>query len=215
MKNNWFKKKQVAAAIGAFCLIVLIIGKSYLSDRNMAGLDNSFSEIYNDRLVVESYVYQLSDLLYKKKILLLNARNNIITERLKNEIRTQTGELSKLIKNYSLTKLTRNEQYIFEKLKRNVLSLNAREEALTVGDFLVADPILKISDMSIAQLQSLSAIQLSEGKLLQEKSKQVLSEYNLAAQFEWVVFITLLLLLIFLLRRRVVSAAPTQSHQLN
>ena len=215
MKNNWFKRKQVTAAISAFSLIILIIGKSYLSDKNMESLDNSFSEIYNDRLVVESYVYRLSDLLYKKKIMLLNYENTAITEELRNGIQNQTDKLNKLVKDYSLTKLTENEGLVFEKFKTNVTHVRVIETELRIGEPLAGKSLVELCDGSITQLQALSSIQLSEGKLLQEKGKQVLLEYNLVAQFEWVIFITLLLLLVFLLKRRVVSVAPTQAHQLN
>jgi hypothetical protein len=72
MKWAFTIRQKAKAALILGVVFMLILTKNWLDERNVAKLGISFASVYEDRLVVESYIYQLSDRLYQKKSLLDN-----------------------------------------------------------------------------------------------------------------------------------------------
>lgn len=208
-------KKRLIIITLIFVFVFAVIANKIVNERNVQHLKHTFSEIYEDRLLVESYIYQLTDLFYKKKIDLLYHENISYGANNKKEMQRQTSQIAEVAQKYSLTKLTETERQIFEKFADNIGRLKvveARLSSLKGGD---VSELRNIYESSFNQLKLLSSIQVVEGSLLKENSRKVLSSSHLATQLEWAIVIIIPLLLIPIFRKRKLYEDIFPSHQLN
>jgi len=208
-------KKRLVVITSIFVFVFAIIINKIVNERKVQGLDQTLSEIYEDRLLVESYIYQLTDLFYKKKIdLLKNEGLNYNTFQYK-EMQKQTSEIVDLTGKYALTRLTENERQVFEKLRENTESLKSAEAKLFASRNKNTSELEKICELAVSQLKLLSSIQVLEGSLLKENGKKVLSSSHLAVQLEWAIYLVIVLLLISILRKGKLVEEIFPKHQLN
>lgn len=208
-------KKRITIISLIFVFLFAAIVTKIVNERHVQHLGNVFSEMYDDRLLVESYIYQLSDLFYKKKIVLLSHERMIYDTQSKKEIQRQTSEIAEVARKYALTKLTEPERRIFEKFADNIIRIKITEAGLTSFKDAEIAKLEEICDLSLTHLKILSSIQVEEGNLLKENSKKVLSASYMAAQLEWSVFIIIPLLFMAILRRRKLFEDVFPQHQLN
>lgn len=207
----------------AFCaalILIMIFVKNWIDKKNVAELNSSFSSVFDDRLVVESYIFQLSDHLYQKKILIANCTNAEQILLAQPQVNIHNSTINQILVDYEITKLTTAESMYFGSLKERLQNLNAMEEkflsALTIQDHntstALATEIQKNFDMAMLDLNQLSKIQVSEGRLLKEQSKKIAAGSTLLSQLELVVLIgigMLIQILIFTSR----SALPKSPQQ--
>ncbi|MGZ5304119.1 MAG: MCP four helix bundle domain-containing protein, partial [Bacteroidia bacterium] len=113
------KPKHKAALILAV-VFIMVLGNNILSKRNVTDLGSSFSSVYEDRLLVESYIYKLSDLLYRKKIILDKAISPEALLSQENNLQNHHAQINILLSDYEKTKLTQTETIVFESLKSNI-----------------------------------------------------------------------------------------------
>ena len=59
------QKMKIASLLGGVMMVIII--SNVLISRNATAIQKSFSSVIKDRLIVESYIYQLSEQLYEKK----------------------------------------------------------------------------------------------------------------------------------------------------
>lgn len=157
---------------------------------NVSELGDSFSSVYEDRLLVESYIYQLSDHLYQKKLIFDNCNVQGDQVTYQSQIEKLNADITVLIHEYEKTKFTERESVFFESFKnsiRTITSLETQYLRLNLGirnsDL---DDQFKIAAMD---LQNLSEIQISEGKLLNDQSKKIVAGSTILSQFEWAMII--------------------------
>lgn len=113
------QKMQVAFLLGIILMVVYV--NSVMENRNVEELGGSFSSVYEDRLLVESYIYKLSDHLYQKKIMLDHCDLvSSATSNLRKNIDQHNSEIQTLIHNYQITRLTEKESLVFDDLKINI-----------------------------------------------------------------------------------------------
>ena len=208
-------KKQLAIISIIFVLVLIIIVNKIVVERTVEQLGRTSAEIYSDRLLAESYIYQLSDLFYKKKITLLSSEINSQYKIDKNEIRKQTSDISEVIRKYSLTKFTESEWVIFEKLKNNVMRMKVAEMKLFSRQASDTGELIRYCAMSSDHLNLLSSIQVSEGNSLNKSSKKVLAFLHLFAELEWALYVIILILLVSNLRDRKILRNIFPKYQLN
>ena len=124
---NWVfsisRKRKAAIMLGIVFLVVLV--KNRMDYYDVHKLAKSFATVYEDRLVVESYIYKLSELLYQKKQMLDNcAVSDNITD-LKTQVSSYDADISMLMSQYKLTKLTEKEDEVFQDLEVIIGSIAA------------------------------------------------------------------------------------------
>jgi len=208
-------KKRLIIITFIFVFVFAIILNKIVNERKVQRLGQTFSEMYDDRLLVESYVYQLTELFYKKKIALLQNEGLNYGAYSRGEMQKQTSEIIDLMRKYASTRFTDNERKVFEKLKENVGRLEDTEATLIVPESPESREVERICELSVAQLTLLSSIQVSEGNLLKEKGRKVLSSSHLAVQLEWAVFLIVMILLVSFFRKRKILEDVLSKHQLN
>ena len=182
---------KAAFILGA--VFFLVFAKNWLDKRNVSELGNSFASVYEDRLVAESYIYRLSDHLYQKKIMLDNCSSLENNSSLLTNIGQHNAAINIIIRDYEKTKLTELETSCFQDFKMNVAAIEALEkDYLLTGGNNEAATKAKMDDrykIVAGNLHQLSGIQISEGKMLSEKSKKIIAGSSLLTQFELVVLV--------------------------
>lgn len=193
-------KQKIAAAILLGVTFLLIFFKNRMDRQHVVSLNSSFLSVYEDRLLVESYIYQLSELLHEKKEFIDNCeRQGRIFD--SSNVVLQNTKIRSLIVDYEKTKITREEAVAFHKLKE---SLN-RIISLESDYILLLDKTSELPPIhnalqdefrrSIDHLRQLSAIQLSEAKKLLVQSKKIMDGADLWSELEFAVLIILALII--------------------
>lgn len=205
-------------ALGIVFLLIFstnILDKQYFSE-----LQDSFSSVYKDRLLVESYVYRLSNQLHKKK-LILNDLNGSNKQEVKQKNKKLDDSIDALIKQYETTRLTRLEAEFFADLKSSLSSLYRLESNyINKG---VDNPTDNLYSLIEAQhqrlstdLDQLSEIQLSESKNIIDKSNRIIAASNLTSQFEICMLIIMgLIIQALIFTSKSISSKFPQSSSLN
>ncbi len=179
-------------------VLVLVLAKNMMDSKNVTKLGSSFAAVYEDRLLVESYIYQLSGHLYQKKMLVDNSfyaetDHGLLPEKLMGNNSAILGLLEK----YEKTELTRDEARYFSAFKQNLQELRALENQFVLQP-AVGQERLQAKNLMDAQyreaashLNYLSHIQVAEGKRLNEQSKQIIAGSAILTQFEFALIIAI------------------------
>ncbi|WP_207434775.1 MCP four helix bundle domain-containing protein [Sabulibacter ruber] len=181
------KAKITLALITAFVFIFI---NDWLEKRSVSELGTSFSSVYEDRLLAESYIYKLSDHLFRKKMMIDDNSTASKLSQLRTEVDKYNLAMDQIIHDYEKTKLTAEEQNLFESLKGNLNVIESKEsgylEAISHGKLTEADKALfeKQYTSALENLQQLSGIQVSEGKALNDRSQRIMSGYAVSTYLE-------------------------------
>lgn len=174
----------------AFLLLLLIVIElvSNGSQRdNFARLEEAFTEVYADRLVVQDYIYNMTEKIHHQKYRIMTddktSRNLLLKEQ--NEIET-------LIKQYEHTFLTETEKTVllgFIKNVREFEALNENYMKLEGNHLMEKNVCLKKADMVLADLNKLNNIQLTRGENIKGESAKIVSFANTISQLNWAIII--------------------------
>ncbi len=184
---KWMYRIQQKAQI-AFLLAIILVGilvKNVMERNNVSELGDSFSSVYEDRLLVESYIYQLSNHLYQKKLIFdnCNVDGNLMTYQ--NQLEKHNNDISNLIKEYEKTKFTETESTFFQSFKNSIRKITFLETQYMMSALGKNNPELDEQfKLAAADLQHLSTIQISEGKILSDQSKKIVAGSTILTQFE-------------------------------
>ena len=217
---KWIYRIQQKLQV-AFLLAIVLAGvfiKSMLERNNVSELGDSFSSVYEDRLLVESYIYQLSDRLHKKKILLDHCAESKNPEEVRTEIAKQNAAINLLVADYEKTKLTQAEVISFQSLKSTLSEMEMMEaEFLKPNAEFLSKPSFENQFLNaFSNLNQLSDIQLTEGKTLIDQSKKIVAGSTILTQFELGMIIIIgLIILALVLASNSITAQTSQKHQLN
>lgn len=221
---NWVfsisRKRKAAIILGIVFLVVLV--KNRMDYYDVHKLAKSFATVYEDRLVVESYIYKLSELLYQKKQMLDNcAVSDNITD-LKIQVSSYDADISMLMSQYKLTKLTEKEDEVFQDFEVNIGSIAAlQSQYLSQLEIDAVSPVLLLSlndqFLSVAgKLEELSDIQLAEGRILNEQSQKIVAGNEVLTQFELALLIGLgLIIQVLIFTSRTLSIPKFKNANLN
>ena len=219
MKWTFSVGQKVKAAFVLTIAVLLLFAKSVIEENNVSELGSSFTSVYADRLVVESYIYKFSDHLYQKKILLDNCNAQTQLAQFKDQIVAHNTAILQVIGAYEKTRLTEAERVYFDDFKNRIQSIMKLEQDYWVSD---AAPVMSAAsraeidvkvDQALQDLSQLSGIQIAEGKSIHEQSQKIVAGSVILTQFELVLLICLGLTILALLfaTRPPVPRFPQQS----
>ncbi|MCR9016574.1 MCP four helix bundle domain-containing protein [Aquiflexum gelatinilyticum] len=204
MSRTTIQKTKLKVAIILTVLIVMIFGKNILERRNFNELGNSFVSFYEDRLVVESYIFSISEKLFRIKLLVNHCQFESDYSHVVDEISTFESDILNLVKEFEDTKLTIAEAGFLTDFKKII------QENLRIADYqslyseesgINADKVKEYNsyiEKAILDLEKLSLIQIEEGKKLATNSEKVVNRSKIWAQFE-VAALVILIVIIYLL----------------
>lgn len=184
-------KSKIVWAVGmlAAFLFILVTGRSNV--RNFEEVRDSIEEIYEDRLVVNALVYDMSNLLRRKEVALLE-EDRAFFERVNGSV---NGQLGDAIQAFRATRLTETEESTLERFAAGVDELRAREQALGFPLDAGSGPGLGVGADEVQELQArmgglhqelaaLSRIQVVEGRRRLGVSDKAVSSMNAYARIE-------------------------------
>ncbi len=194
-----YKKRKITGFLIIGVLVVLLYGKNLLERQSFRSVSSTLSDVYEDRLLVESYIFQISEKLFTIQKLVDHCTLNFDYSKAVLEISKEEQAILKLVSAFEATQLTEQEATLLADFKRIIeKDLSIKSYQLLYNDSTgVNEAQVKVYDQKIARaqqdLEKLSAIQLEEGGKLVSKAKTLINRSQIWAQFE------LALLLIFIL----------------
>lgn len=207
MNNLGLRKKKFQAIAIISVLLLLIYGKNLTERQAFKSISKTFTEVYNDRLVVEGYIFQISDRLFSIQKLIDHCNLDYDYSRVINEIDGHEKGIMNLIVDFEKTNLTIEESdYLsdFKKIIENDLSIKNYELLYSDSSGVNTNQV-KLYDQKIAlaksDLENLSKIQMEEGQKLINKAKVQINRSQIWAQFEVALLIILIIVIyIFVFR---------------
>ncbi len=194
-----YKKRKITGFLIIGVLVVLLYGKNLLERQSFRSVSSTLSDVYEDRLLVESYIFQISEKLFTIQKLVDHCTLNFDYSKAVLEISKEEQAILKLVAAFEATQLTEQEATLLADFKRIIeKDLSIKSYQLLYNDSTgVNEAQVKVYDQKIARaqqdLEKLSSIQLEEGEKLVSKAKTLINRSQIWAQFE------LALLLIFIL----------------
>jgi hypothetical protein len=201
------KKRKFQAIAVISVLLLLIYGKNLTERRAFKSISKTFTEVYNDRLVVEGYIFQISDRLFSIQKLIDHCNLDYDYSRVINEIDGHEKGIMNLIVDFEKTNLTIEESdYLndFKRIIENDLSIKNYDLLFSDSSGVNTNQV-KLYDQKIAlaksDLENLSKIQMDEGQKLISKAKVQINRSQIWAQFEVALLIILIIVIyIFLFK---------------
>jgi hypothetical protein len=194
-----YKKRKITGFLIIGVLVVMLYGKNLLERQSFRSVSSTLSDVYEDRLLVESYIFKISEKLFTIQKLVDHCTINFDYSKAVLEISKEEQEILKLVSAFEATQLTEQEATLLADFKRIIeKDLSIKSYQLLYNDSTGVNEVqVKVYDQKIARaqqdLEKLSSIQLEEGEKLVSKAKTLINRSQIWAQFE------VALLLIFVL----------------
>jgi hypothetical protein len=181
MKWTYSLKNKLTAALLLSGLII-VVGSNNLFERNNAEKINAtLTTIFDDRFMVESYIFQYSAFIHQIKE---NLDNPYYTSVEKQELnKVPLHGISALNDAYKKTKFTKEEVIYFDQFTGlcNRMSNNIIVNQPGEGT--------KFSNEALGILENLSAIQISEAKIQLTQANKLFHSGSMSSQFELAILV--------------------------
>jgi len=204
MSRTITQRRKLKVAIILTVLIIMIFGKNILERKNFNELGNSFVSFYEDRLVVESYIFSISEKLFRIKLLVNHCQFESDYSHVVEDISNYETDILNLVKEFEDTKLTVAEAGFltdFKKIIQENLRIADYQSLFSTETGINANKVKEYNasiERAILDLERLSQIQLDEGKNLASNSERIVNRSKIWAQFE-VAALVILIVIIYLL----------------
>lgn len=202
------RKRKVKAIVILGVLLLLLYGKNLIERQSFRKISSTFTEVYNDRLVVESYIFDISERLFLIQKLIDHCDLSYDYSKVINEITDHESAIMTIVTEFEQTQLTEQEaSYLsdFKAIIQNDLNIKSYDLLFTDSSGVNQNQV-KIYDQKISQarkdLDNLSSIQLQEGEKLISKAKVLINRSQIWAQFEVALLIILVVVMFFMFFRK-------------
>ena len=182
------KIKKVASILLIF---LIVLSTNIVDNKNFNRLKKSVTTIYKDRIVASDLLFESLLLIHEKEMALVSSDSIFYQKR--NEQTNQ--QIKNYIETYEQTKLTLKEQTLFNNFKNEFNHLNKLEERYVGSNRDNKAELLKSIDNITHTLQSLSKIQLDEGKQQMFMSNKAIKAIDLFTQVE-IIFLIMMAIII-------------------
>lgn len=173
-------------------LVFVIVLTTNLIDRdNFNRLRQSIVTIYEDRLIANDLIYEMTSLIQEKQIALLKS-DTLFFQQQSMQI---NDKIEAIIARYEETKITQEEREIFNRFKDNIASLVGIETEFVASGFEQQDSMMNQINLLKENLYDLSKIQLKEGKRQMDFSQRTMDTIELFTQIE-IIFLVAMAILI-------------------
>ena len=192
MKWTYGVKNKLTTALLLFGLIFIVCSNNLFERNNAEKINATITTIFDDRFMVESYIFQYSALIYQIKEI-LNHPNYTAVEK----IELNKGPLKGILllnDAYKKTKFTKEEVIYFDQFTDLCKKMSNH---INVGQTVDGT---KFSNEALNILANLSAIQISEAKIQLTQANKLFHFGSISSQFELailVIFVLIIQALIF------------------
>ena len=208
MQDYSLKRRKMRALLIISVLLLLIYAKNLIERRSFRDISSTFTEVYNDRLLVEGYIFQISEGLFQIQKLIDHCNLDYDYSKVIDEIESNEKAILQIVEDFEATKLTEQESELlgdFKKIIVNDLSIKSYDLLYTDSAGENSNQV-KLYDQKISQarrdLDNLSKIQMVEGEKLISKAKVMINRSQIWAQFEVALLIILIVVLFLLVFRK-------------
>ncbi|HKK88479.1 MAG TPA: MCP four helix bundle domain-containing protein [Saprospiraceae bacterium] len=189
------KLKWILAIVLVF---VLLVTTKLIDSRHFKKVKDSVVTIYEDRLIADDLIFEMSRSLHEKEIAAMVMDTVFFNSTNKNV----NQDIEDYVSRFEQTKLTPKEKTIFDNFKANYLRLRKTEKAFISNGFpsneLVLEDITNIRE----NLYELTKIQLVEGNRQMSISKEAIEAIDFYGKIEiyFLAFIAFLILILVLFK---------------
>ncbi|MTI20231.1 chemotaxis protein [Fulvivirga sp. RKSG066] len=176
---------------GIVLVFIIVLTTNLIDKDNFNRLRQSVITIYEDRIVANDLIFEMTILMQKKEMAI--AVND--SAFFKNENIEVNQAWEALIERYEQTKLTNKEQRLFNELKEQKTELLALESEYVASDFSSSNSTIGKINSIVNNLSGLSKVQLDEGKRQMEISNETMKTIDLFTQVE-ILFLVVMAILI-------------------
>lgn len=166
--------------LGILMVFILIVSTNLIDKRNFTRIKDSVETIYEDRLIADDLLFEMSRSIQLKQLAAANSDISFFTTK----SQTENRKINEYIARYEKTKLTKEEEIKIYELKENFSVLLQKEKNITATDLNKNEALISILATIDDNLYELSKIQLKEGKQEMSVSKLVINEVELFTQIE-------------------------------
>lgn len=166
--------------LGILMVFVLIIITNLIDRNNFIRVKDSVVSIYEDRLIANDLIFEMSKSVQEKEIAIVISDENFYSQ--KNTLVNE--ELQLLINRYDETKLTTKEFTVFNDFKENIQTLSKLENAFVETEMKEKEALLNHIFKIRENLDDLTKIQLDEGRRQMSISQKAIDTVELFTQIE-------------------------------
>ncbi|MEX2513063.1 MAG: MCP four helix bundle domain-containing protein [Cyclobacteriaceae bacterium] len=205
MKRNKFLSFRIKIAIALSLILVLIFAKSLVDKSNVDELEASFISVYEDRLVVQDYIFNITELLFRMKLLVADTESFEEYVAVKDQVLAYHDQILSIIVDFEKTNLTQKEaEYLreFKSLIKDKLEIESYFSTLNEPEKNYKTSIKNFNsdfERVFYDLKELSKIQLREGEKLTNLSYRIKARSDIWLQFEYAVLFVLLIIISMLI----------------
>ncbi len=192
MKWFYFIKQKFKTALALAVVFALVLCTNLLDKMHFDELHETINSVHKDRLLVENYIYNISQSLNNKRIALyeFSFRAESVDDTSFNK---SNKNILSNINEFQKTVLTHEEDTILNNLAKEVIVLEIMENKFllteNISDSVTLPIVLQQHDILNTKLSRLSEIQLEEGEKLLEESNSIISISTMSSRLEIAVLI--------------------------
>lgn len=197
MKWTYNIPNKLGTSLLLMGVMALLVFNNLKERSNSEQLKTAFESIYEDRLIVESYILHLADELHQIQELLekpVAEKDKLLEEKL-----DKIGQIKAL---YLNTKLTQTEEERFGHFENLTSQL---DQSLSSDD---SEAAMRSISLALDDLNHLSEIQVTEAQSLLSQTQRIFSSDSISSQFE-----IGLVIVIGLMIQGMLFASKTIQHQ--
>lgn len=201
MSGKTFLTFKTKIAIALILVLFLIFAKSLVDKSNVDELEASFVTVYEDRLVVQDYIFNITELLFRMRLVVANTESFEQYLAVKNQVIDYHEQILAIISSFERTYLTpKEEKYLndFKELVSKKLEIQSYFISLETSEKNYENSVLRFNsdfERVFNDLKELSKIQLLEGKKLANLSYRIKARSDIWLQFEYAVLFILLIII--------------------
>lgn len=172
--------EKIKWTLGILMVFVLIISTNLIDRNNFIRVKDSVVSIYEDRLIANDLIFEMSKLVQKKEIAIVISDAGFYSQ--KNDGVNQ--DIQRLMSRYLETKLTAKENIVFGDFKENIQTLVLMESVFVETEMKEKEALLNHIFKIRENLDDLTKIQLEEGKRQMSISQKAVDTVELFTQIE-------------------------------
>lgn len=184
MRWTYSLKNKLTASIVLLALCLLVLLSNYLDRLHTENVKNSISTMYEDRLIVEEYIFKMTQNTYQIR----EALNTATVDNDEKIVKKFTDNIKNTFDSFSKTRLTEKEKLTADELKLQISELNK----ILLSNNKVS---LKYTDEILNTLNKLSEIQLDESKLIMKQVEDQYASIKASSEFAFAIIIVILIVL--------------------
>lgn len=222
MKWTYSVKKKTSAVLLLSLVLGITILTNLLERNRFKELEKSFSSMYEDRLMAESYLFHLYENLKKKQDLLQLVKEGGMSRNILEGLDNFKANREGLIEKYTQTYLTEEETAEFDKLKKHLSQMDQLEDEIRQKGIIADLPTdlirqhEEIAARAFSSISILSDVQTTEGEVLRDKSKKIVMRSVSLSHFEMTILIIIgLIIQGLILSSKSLLTRGTQNPNLN